>query len=307
MFVRLAPVAHVAAPSPSVARVAAPTPPVPMPPARTVYAPGRGELFMRDTGGDGPAVLLLHGWLASADLNWWGAYDALAQAGYRVLAVDHRGHGRGMRTVEPFRLADCAADAAAVLEVLDVAPVTVVGYSMGGAIAQLMARDRPDVLSGLVLAATADNWTERRERWFFRGMGMLWLLLALAPDGFWRRGLHREGFSNPELVRWMIPELLRGSARDLAEAGRELGRFDSRPWLGSLSTPAAVIVTTEDTVVSPHKQRSLATGLDAQVFESPIDHLQVVGGRFTPALLTALAAVGGQVRGEPAAAPAPSG
>ena len=66
-----------------------------MPPARTIIAPGRGELFLRDTGGNGPVVMLLHGWVASADLNWCGAYDALAAAGYRVLAIDHRGHGRG--------------------------------------------------------------------------------------------------------------------------------------------------------------------------------------------------------------------
>ncbi|HWF74571.1 MAG TPA: alpha/beta fold hydrolase [Solirubrobacteraceae bacterium] len=76
-----------------------PAPPVPLPPARTLYAPGRGELFLRDTGGDGPPVMLLHGWMASADLNWWPSYAPLAQAGYRVLAIDHRGHGRGLRSL----------------------------------------------------------------------------------------------------------------------------------------------------------------------------------------------------------------
>ena len=39
--------------------------------------------------------MLLHGWMVSADLNWCGAYGELAAAGYRVLAIDHRGHGRG--------------------------------------------------------------------------------------------------------------------------------------------------------------------------------------------------------------------
>ena len=87
-----------------------------LPPARTLYAPGRGELFLRDTGGDGPPVMLLHGWMTSADLNWWGSYAALVKAGYRVLAIDHRGHGRGLRALVRFRLSDCAADAAAVAE-----------------------------------------------------------------------------------------------------------------------------------------------------------------------------------------------
>ena len=68
-----------------------------MPPARTVRIPGRGELFLRDTGGEGPVVMLLHGWMASGDLNWCAAYADLLDAGYRVLAIDHRGHARGLR------------------------------------------------------------------------------------------------------------------------------------------------------------------------------------------------------------------
>jgi 3-oxoadipate enol-lactonase len=86
-----------------------------MPPARTVLVPGRGDFFMRDTGGDGPAVLLLQRWMVSADLNWYSANGPLADAGYRVLAIDHRGHARGIRALAPFRLTDCADDAAAVL------------------------------------------------------------------------------------------------------------------------------------------------------------------------------------------------
>jgi 3-oxoadipate enol-lactonase len=268
-----------------------PSPPVILPPARTVSAPGRGELFLRDSGGDGPPVMLLHGWMASADLNFWGAYDALIQAGYRVLAIDHRGHGRGLRSVVPFRLSDCAADAAAALQLLEAAPATVVGYSMGGAIAQLMARDHAEVVSGLVLAGTTHDWTERRERWFFRAMGALWLLVALAPNWLWRSALRREGLRDPELVSWMISELLRTSARDLAEAGRELGRFDSRAWIASLRAPAVVVVTTRDTVVVPRKQRSLAAQLGARVVEAPIEHLEVIGRKFNTPLLAAIDAV----------------
>jgi 3-oxoadipate enol-lactonase len=98
------------------ARMTAPVPPVPLPPGRAVLVPGRGELFVRDSGGDGPPVLLLHGWMFSADTNWFTVYGPLQAAGYRVIALDHRGHGRGLRTPDEFRLVDCAADAAALLE-----------------------------------------------------------------------------------------------------------------------------------------------------------------------------------------------
>ncbi len=111
-----------------------PVPPHEMLPARTLIVPRRGEFFLRDSGETDPArpaVMLLHGWMVTADLNWHGAYDALAAAGYRVLAVDHRGHGRGLRAMAPFRLEDCAADAAAILRELGVVPAVVVGYSMG--------------------------------------------------------------------------------------------------------------------------------------------------------------------------------
>jgi pimeloyl-ACP methyl ester carboxylesterase len=279
-----------------------PAPPVELPPSRTVYAPGRGELFLRDTGGEGPPVMLLHGWMASADLNWYGAYAALAHAGYRVLAIDHRGHGRGLRSINPFTLSDCAADAAAALELLDAAPATVVGYSMGGAIAQLVARDHGEAVSGLVLSGTAQHWQSRRERRFWRWMGALWLVLALAPNRLWRGALRRQGLRDSELGSWLVSELMRSSARDLAEAGRELGRFDSRPWTGSLRTRAAVVVTTQDRLVSPGKQRSLAAALEAQVFEAPCDHLDVTTPKYTPALLRAVAAVSAGEAKAPAAA-----
>jgi pimeloyl-ACP methyl ester carboxylesterase len=277
---------------------------VALPPARTVHAPGRGELFLRDTGGDGPPVMLLHGWMASADLNWWGAYGALAQAGYRVLAIDHRGHGRGLRSIARFRLSDCAADAAAALELVDAGPATVVGYSMGGAIAQLVARDHAAVVSGLVLSGTAQDWQDPRERRFWRAIGALWLVLALAPRRVWRQALRQEGLRDSELGSWLVSELLRASAGDLAEAGRELGRFDSRSWLGSVRTRAAVVVMAKDRMVPPRKQRSLAAALEAQVFEAPCDHLDVVSPEFIPPLLEAIAAVREQddSAGRPAAA-----
>jgi pimeloyl-ACP methyl ester carboxylesterase len=271
-----------------------PVPPIEMPPARTVNVAGHGEMFLRDSGGDGPVVMLLHGWIASADLNWYGAYGDLASAGYRVLAVDHRGHGRGLRPLVPFRLADCAADAAATMRTLGAAPGIVVGYSMGGAIAQLVARDHPDVVSGLVLSGTSQHFQDPQVRRVWRAMGAFGLALSLSPRGTWRAGFRRVGLTESARTAWFQSELLRHSARDIAEAGRELGRFDSRPWLArALTAPCAVVVTTRDEAVSPLRQRELAEAVGAPVFEAPVRHLELVQAaeRYNPALLDAIAAV----------------
>src|ERR1700676_5782568 len=119
------------------------SPDQPLPPGLIIPVPGRGEMFVRDThpqgGGERGTLLLLHGWLAASDTNWWQLYEPLRVAGWRVLAVDARGHGRGLRAAGAFRLADCADDCAALLRVLSPGPVVVVGYSMGGAIAQILA------------------------------------------------------------------------------------------------------------------------------------------------------------------------
>jgi pimeloyl-ACP methyl ester carboxylesterase len=270
-----------------------PIPPFEMPPARTLRVPGHGELFLRDTGGDGPVVMLLHGWMASADLNWCGAYEALENAGYRVLAIDHRGHGRGLRPLTPFRLTDCAADAAAAVRTLDAAPALIVGYSMGGAIAQLVGRDHADVASGIVLSGTAQHWQDPQTRNTWRAMGILGLTLSVAPRQFWSWGFKRTGLPVNERTVWVQSELMRASARDIAEAGRELGRFDSRPWLPTVTAPIAVVITSRDDAVSPRKQRELADAAGGPVFEVPIRHLDVVthADAYNPVLLEALQSV----------------
>ena len=270
-----------------------PEPPVPLPAGSIVHVPGRGEMFLRDSGGDGPPVLLLHGWMFSADLNWYMTYAPLEDAGYRVLAIDHRGHGRGIRSADPFTLKDCADDAAALLAHLKVQPVMAVGYSMGGPIAALLARDHPRLVAGLVLGATAMDWSGRRMRTFWRTMAALRLALGLAPERLWQRGLKAAGFPRSAITTWVAAELSRGSSVDIAEAGRELGRYDATSWIAGIEPPRAVIVTTEDTAVPPSRQRALAAAMSAPVFEVHGDHGAVIvrADEFNAQLLAALDAV----------------
>jgi 3-oxoadipate enol-lactonase len=249
----------------------------PIPPAlplgTLVRVPDRGEVFVRYQAGPpgAPTVLLLHGWMASADLNWLGTFPALAGR-YHVVAMDHRGHGRGIRTREPFGLEDCADDAAGLLRELGVRNAIVVGYSMGGPVALLMARRHPDRVRGLVLIATA---AELARSSFRRGMGpLLHVLGPLIRSGLPDRVVAELVGSRPALLGelanvapWLAGEMKRLHPSDIVGAGRAIAAFDARPWLAELATPAASIVTLRDLAVGPARQRSMAAALGAPVIE----------------------------------------
>lgn len=257
-----------------VAAAGAPIPP-PLPPGRTVLIPTRGELFIRDTGGDGPAVLLLHGWGATADLNFFTAYPALGA--YRVVALDHRGHGRGLRADGPVRLEDCADDAAALLETLGIDRAVIVGYSMGGPVALLLAARHTARCAGLVLQATALEFHQGRgERLMWRGMTVVEAALRHGRgDGVVQRILRETIDREPSLAplrAWLAGEFRRGHVQSIIEAGRALSRFDASPLAAALDMPVAVVLTTTDRLVPPRKQRVLADALNAAVFELDGDH-----------------------------------
>ncbi len=269
-------------------------PPLPLPASRTVLVPGRGELFLRDTGGSGPVLLLVHGWMYGSDLTWARHYAPLAAAGYRVLAADLRGHGHGLRSTEPFRLADCADDLAGLLAALGVRDALVVGYSLGGAVAALLTRRAPERVAGLVLCATALDWRDPRQQVVWRTMAGLRVLLGAFPFGIWRAVVRtRGGGADEQYAGWVVGELSRGSARDLAEAGRELSRFDGSGWIGGLRSPAAVVLMQRDQMVPPYKQHALADALGVLPHLLDADHVACASApeRFRGALLDALDAV----------------
>jgi pimeloyl-ACP methyl ester carboxylesterase len=131
----------------------------------------------------------------------------------------------------------------------------------------------------------------------WRLMAVLRLELGLFPNAAWRAGFRAVGQPDEAGTTWAAAELSRGSARDIAEAGRELGRYDGRPWLGRLRAPRAVIVTADDTLVPPRKQRELAALLGVRGREVPGTHLAITTHTepFVAALLEALAEIGAAV------------
>jgi 3-oxoadipate enol-lactonase len=287
-----------AAVPPSAAAVAAP----PLPPGRSVELEGRGTTFIREVDGpaDAPTVLLLHGWTATADLNFYAMFPELAGR-YRVVAVDHRGHGRGIRSRSRFRLTDCADDAAAVLDVLGRERVIVVGYSMGGPIAQLLWRRHPERVEGLVLCATSRNFAgSPLAKATFSVFPTVALAGRLLPppmrSGAFQRLLARR---NAGATAWFQQEMELHDPIALAEAGAEIGRFTSHEWIGEVDVPTAVVVTEYDQVVPPSRQHKLAAAIPGATVHRVPGHHTVVATEphlFAPVLRDALASVTARIR-----------
>ncbi|MBH5336418.1 alpha/beta hydrolase [Streptomyces pactum] len=120
--------------------------------------------------GRGPGVLLLHGLMGCA-AHWAGTARWLA-ARHRVVALDQRGHGASDKPAEgPFTREAYVADAVAVIERLDLAPVTLIGHSMGALTAWQLAAHHPGLVRALVISdmrASALGAASQREwaDWF---------------------------------------------------------------------------------------------------------------------------------------------
>lgn len=170
---------------------------------------GDVDLSVRDTGGHAPAVVLLHGLAGHAD-EWTGTRRGLADSS-RVVSFDQRGHGASSRHPADVSRAAYVADVVSVAEALGLRRIVLVGQSMGGHTALLVAARHPDLVERLVLvesgvggggpAATAPVEAALRRwpvpfadhgaaaEWFGGGrVGQAWAdSLETRPDGLWPR------------------------------------------------------------------------------------------------------------------------
>ena len=139
-----------------------------LPRSRTLK--GDPKLVYYDSGGgqpNEPPILLIHGASLRAE-DWENIFPRLATR-YRVIAYDARGHGKSGRA-QSYTLPELADDAARVLREIAKAPAIVIGHSIGGATAYVLAAREPELVRALVLE---DPW------------------LARYHDGIWRAELFR--------------------------------------------------------------------------------------------------------------------
>lgn len=256
--------------------------------------PGRGTTYFRELEGPAgaPTLILLHGWTATADLNWFMCYEQLGQH-FRVIALDHRGHGRGIRTNRSFKLSDCADDAVALADQLGIEKFIPVGYSMGGTVAQLVWKRHAHRVSGLVLAATSGHFvSERKERVGFTVMAGIGALSRIVPASIRESISHRLYVSRKTMTwePWAAKEASGHEWRLILEAGAALGLYDSRKWLPEVNVPTAMIITTADHVVATERQRELAElvpNIFVQTIDADHDAVYARADEFVPMLVDA--------------------
>jgi len=196
-----------------------------------------------------------------------------------------------IRSARPWTLPACADDVAALVETIGAGPAVVVGYSMGGAVAQLLWRRHPESVAGLVLCATAGRFgVELLPPLVLQTLGLgLSLAMAAVPTGVRQGGMRllTGRADRSTMAPWALEELGRGDAGAYVQAAAALATFDSTGWIGEVDRPAAVVVTTQDRTVPPARQELLAATIPAaERLSVEADHRACVDAPrlFVPAL-----------------------
>ena len=223
---------------------------------------GSVSLEVAEAGDGGRPVLLVHGFTAHRG-EVAGVMAPLAERGWHAVAPDLRGHGGSDHPTEAeaYSFEILAADVLALADALGWDRFALVGHSMGGAVAQLIALERPERLTGLVLASTFHGpvpgiTMELVElgRWVVREAGMSGLADALAARraenpastaAFERMQESRPGYAEESRARLVAtsPDMW------LALAPRFVDQADRLERLAKLDVPAAVVVGALDSTM----------------------------------------------------------
>ena len=253
-------------------------------PGRTLYVDGI-ELFVRETGpADAPTIVMVHGW-GDESLVVFPRIVPLLADDFHLVLVDNRNNGKSDHVRGTYSIADVATELDGVLDQLDVTDATVFGFSMGGLIAQQLARSHARRVARLALSGTAaavPPLATLPSPVAQAGISVVRALDRLSRSELsWLRTryLLAVGAVAPEHAAWAYaayqnrdPELYWASADAIAN-------FDSRDWVGDLDMPTMVMVTARDQLMAPWAQRDLVALLSDPIVhevdgrhESPLTH-----------------------------------
>jgi pimeloyl-ACP methyl ester carboxylesterase len=198
--------------------------------------------------GDGDlSLVFLHYWGGSS--RTWRHVTAKLARTFRTIAVDHRGWGESEAPADGYRLADLAADAEGVIEALNLRRYVLVGHSMGGKVAQLMASRRPPGLIGLVLVAPSPPQPmaiPAQAREIMAGAYASRETVQAAIDNM----LTAKPLS-PEDREQVIADSLRGAPPAKIAWPRATSLEDITAQVGAISVPTIVIAGESDRIDSP--------------------------------------------------------
>ncbi|SDV46419.1 alpha/beta fold hydrolase [Chitinasiproducens palmae] len=226
--------------------------------------------------GQGPGLLLISGTGGDGDSNWGHLLDALTPA-WTVLRPDYAGAGATRDSGAPLTLAGLASQVAAAVDACRISRCVVVGYSLGAAIATVLADRRPDLVRGLLLVGGFARGDARQTM-----MLALWEKLIATDRDAMASLVMINGFSPAFLARMSSAEQ-RAMQRQIVEFNDwegmlrqiELGaRVDVRDAASRLRVPTRVVGCRQDQVVPAAQAMALAALIrDARYAEIDTGHL----------------------------------
>jgi 3-oxoadipate enol-lactonase len=214
------------------------------------------------TGPSQAPVLLLGGSLGTS-LRMWDPQIRRLSRRWRVVTFDLRGHGRSPTADVPVLVSDLADDVEALADSLRVRSFGYCGLSLGGAIGQMLAANRPERVRALVLCCTSARfgdpagWRERARRVRQNGTG--WLTEPTRQRWFTPGFLRRERATADRLVAMVRATSIEG----YAACCDALAEFDSRPVLHTIRSPTLVIAGADDRATPVAMAQELTAGITA--------------------------------------------
>lgn len=216
--------------------------------------------------GSGPPLVVVNGFAATKD-DWDPIFLAALAESRELVLLDNRGMGESPDDGLPFTVGDLAADVAGVIDALGLARPGVLGWSMGGFVAQNLAATRPELLGSLVLLSTrpagdasAPATPDVRDRLLdFSGtpreQASRLISLLFLPD---RAREIDEQFGD------IVAEARAALPPDTVDEQKEiLARWGGREGqLGDIRCPTLVAAGTDDVVVPPANSLALTAGID---------------------------------------------